>query len=912
MIFAQREAGIWFFGKNAGLDFNSGSPVALNGGQLQTTEGCSTISDRNGNLLFYTNGSTVWNAKHQIMPNGNGLLGHKSSTQSAIIIPNPSNPDIYYIFTVDQPDEKNADDILTNDIDDGINDGLNYSEVNMSLNGGYGAINSSKKNIHLVTYNPNNPKEVAYKCSEKITAVQHFDGDSYWVITHFINKFYAFKVLNSGVQPTPVVSTTATEVSTVGYKNNAIGYLKSSPNGKKLAIAHAGTKSSTQTGPKNQIERKTGKVLLYDFDNVTGIVSNPTSLLSSTNPYGLEFSPKSKKLYVTVNHFDDAGITEGSSLFQFDLEKNEIAINKVLIVKNEYSAGALQMAIDEKIYRAGYVPFSSGSKTLSVINYPEKNGSECDYKSNTINLNGNIALLGLPPFIQSLFLFNFKFENTCYGDSTHFYITTLETIDSVLWDFGDGSTSTNIEAYHTYKNPGKYTVTLTKTVNGEIKEPSIKEIIIKEKPLILTSIYQLAQCDSYDSDPNDGLAIFNLKHSIESLTLNKSEDFEVYFYLNNNDAENDIYNQNPLPTSYKNTVPNQIITAKVIYKDSNCFSLGKVQLSANSSISLHTNDIISCDLGEGIAEFNLTTKKNEIIQTLNLPNTVSFLFFDNEENAINNTLPLNEIYISSEKTVYFKVENNGICYGSGLFNLKVNYFPPVELNESLFICENNFPIKISPNIPIDQQGNYDYNWSNGEKSHEISVSNEQQISVTITDKILLCKKIKTFKIIKVTAPKIIDIEINQTKNEVKVLTEENHDNLYILNDINGIYQTENIFSNVRAGTHTVYVKNKYNCEVSTKKIFVLGFPKFFTPNNDGINDVWEVKGLNFKEFRYSKIHIFDRFGKYLATINPNSSWNGFYNNAYLPSTDYWFSINITDKNNSITKNYKGHFSLIRR
>ena len=188
MLQAQREAGIWYFGIEAGIDFNSGSPVPLTNGKLITKEGCSTISDKDGKLLFYTDGSTVWNAKHNIMPNGTGLFGHLSSTQSAIIVPNPSNPSIYYVFTVDEPHHQNAwafpdqgpadfngfstteyNDSFTSvpEGDDGFNNGLNYSLVDMTLNNGMGDIDIVEKNIQLLTYDQNNAEQIKYKCGEK-------------------------------------------------------------------------------------------------------------------------------------------------------------------------------------------------------------------------------------------------------------------------------------------------------------------------------------------------------------------------------------------------------------------------------------------------------------------------------------------------------------------------------------------------------------------------------------------------------------------------------------------------------------------------------------------------------------------------------------------------------------------------
>ncbi|MFN5842759.1 MAG: hypothetical protein ACK45G_05955, partial [Bacteroidota bacterium] len=98
---AQKSAHTWYFGKKAGIDFNSNPPVKLTNSALQTIEGTSCFSDpTTGAILFYTNGDSIWNKNHQPMPNGFGLGGHYSTTQSAVIIPDPGNNNRYYVFTV--------------------------------------------------------------------------------------------------------------------------------------------------------------------------------------------------------------------------------------------------------------------------------------------------------------------------------------------------------------------------------------------------------------------------------------------------------------------------------------------------------------------------------------------------------------------------------------------------------------------------------------------------------------------------------------------------------------------------------------------------------------------------------------------------------------------------------------------
>ncbi len=277
--FGQSEASYWYFGFNAGLrfDYQAGTVTTITDGQIYTLEGCTSISDADGNLLFYSDGQTVWNRNHQIMPNGDyfsgtGLLGDPSSTSSGLIVPKPEDPNKYYIFTVDEPHHENAatypnqflgpylNGTTIPQVDDGFNNGFNYSLVDMTLNGGLGDVDADEKNIHLVTYDENDILEASYKCSEKITAVRAEDCSSFWVITHFGDKFYSFKVGIGGVTELPIISTIGPYIPIEGYRRNSLGYLKASPDASKLIVSHFG--EATIPGGNAG-----GGIYLYYFDN---------------------------------------------------------------------------------------------------------------------------------------------------------------------------------------------------------------------------------------------------------------------------------------------------------------------------------------------------------------------------------------------------------------------------------------------------------------------------------------------------------------------------------------------------------------------------------------------------------------------------------------------------------------------
>ncbi|MEZ4805582.1 MAG: gliding motility-associated C-terminal domain-containing protein [Bacteroidia bacterium] len=408
--FTQNEANIWYFGYNAGLDFNSGAPVALTNGQLRTDEGCSSVSDNAGNLLFYTDGVKVYNKKHQIMPNGNGLLGNFSSTQSSIVVPQPGSNSLYYIFTVDAT---------------AGNNGLHYSIVDMRKNNGNGDIIT--KNVSL--YTPS---------SEKITAVMHANTKDFWIISHKFRStdFVTYKLTSTGLSSTNVVSSVGTIHDGLG--ENARGYMKVSPDGTRLALACDAA----------------GFIEVFDFDNSTGKITNPIKL-NYYKPYGLEFSPNNRFLY--VGSWGSPGF-----IVQLDLSQTNSAnmkASEVEIAKgtHSYAINALQLGPDGKIYVSVYKTY------LDVISDPNRKGSACKYINKFVDLDGKQGVFGLPTYIQSFFNVPLvDYTNVCYKDFTSFELTHNQ-FDSIHWDFGDvksGSKNfSNLSApKHQYTDSGSYRV----------------------------------------------------------------------------------------------------------------------------------------------------------------------------------------------------------------------------------------------------------------------------------------------------------------------------------------------------------------------------------------------------------------------------------------------------------------------
>lgn len=430
--FSQKQYNIWYFGFNAGLDFNNDEPVPLLDGQVYTGEGSSSIADENGNLLFYTDGVTVYNKVHDIMQNGEGLLGHYSSSQSAFIVKSPGSLSKYYIFTVGSQNSA----------------GLNYSIVDMSANSGLGAV-TTEKNIALID-----------ETTEGIAGTLHSNGEDIWIVARGFpgNTMYSYLITESGIND-PVISSTGPEFvpflnDTEFSSNHIFGCMKISPDGSKLAMASVGFGA-----------------LLFDFDTTSGTISNALKIEPGAilyGPFGIEFSTSGNVLY----------LSGANGIKQFNLLADNIAESGQYVLNEGFGWTALQLAGNGKIYRADMM-----NMALTVINDPEIIGQGCNVVQGGVYLGDmRYASIGLPTAISAYFIKpDFELEGPCTGTSTSFSFIWNRQPDTYYWDFGDGHTSIEANPLHQYEETGTYTVSLTIIKSG-VSYEVVKEITILNKP----------------------------------------------------------------------------------------------------------------------------------------------------------------------------------------------------------------------------------------------------------------------------------------------------------------------------------------------------------------------------------------------------------------------------------------------
>ena len=436
--FAQKEANVWHFGIGNSLDFNSGSPVQTSGSQMYTNEGCASYCDENGNLLFYSNGGgrlpasgqdggKIWNKNNQVMYDMQGQEGGGwSAAQSSVVVPAPGEPDVFYLFTMEEL-EFDCDGVVPSEPN---GRGLHYFKIDMSLNGGLGDVIEADVQVYDYSY-------------EGICAIRHSNETDYWIlINQDTTGIGVYSVTQSGVQlagvyPHPVFF-------------NGFGIIKSSP-----------TQSGVGAPCCNKVMTSAG---LYDFNLSTGVLTFESDL-GAASDYNFEFSPNGLYLYASI--FDPN--TFVSNLVQYNVlapsQTGQTVESTAQVIVQNFNGLYLQLASDGKIY---FTEQSFGFTTLlGTINCP--NTSDPTVFSGVLSFpNDGILSIGfytLPNFPSWIFYNNYDAQIQFGPDTV--YLCPGDTLllnagEGTSWSWG-GDASTNTSQFYTVTSPGIFSATVTST-----------------------------------------------------------------------------------------------------------------------------------------------------------------------------------------------------------------------------------------------------------------------------------------------------------------------------------------------------------------------------------------------------------------------------------------------------------------
>ncbi|MGC9332233.1 MAG: T9SS type A sorting domain-containing protein [Bacteroidales bacterium] len=396
----EKRAYHWYFGHNAGLDFSSGTIQEDTQGQVFAFEGSASISDTAGNLLFYAgpnggtepgeNNMTVYNANHEVMQNGYDIDCGWDGRQNSIIVPLPESDSIYYLLTIGHYCNQ-----YTNQL------GLKLNIVDMSLDGGLGAVTDKNIEIYPSSYNDT--------LSEILTAVHHGNCRDVWVMIHRFNadKFLAYKINENGLDDEPVVNN-------IGYTGeNCMGWgAKFSPNGKYFVV------NKSYNIHQNGI-LKNDTLELYKFDNETGVLSDRIALPMDSALFGKEFSPDCHYLYTFEAHYYFLG------LYQYDISKWQkpyILNSKTLV------ASLFTIAPDLQLTPLNNIIISGDCDTISVIEQPNNQGTSCSVNTNVITLF-NESKTKMPNFICSYF----NDDTSAYNCDTSTYKKSFSSVNLSIY-----------------------------------------------------------------------------------------------------------------------------------------------------------------------------------------------------------------------------------------------------------------------------------------------------------------------------------------------------------------------------------------------------------------------------------------------------------------------------------------------
>lgn len=409
--YAQKETFNWYFGNHAGITFltDDNEPIFLPGSKMEQMEGVATISDRHGNLLFYSDGVCVWNKKHNYISYGGGLKGDYSSSRSVIIVPKPRSNRYYYVFTIDAFERSLGVNADTN--------GLRYSIIDVLAEDG-GAILRDQRNIQLLN-----------GAVEKLITINHANQSDIWLVTYcrLDNSFYTYLVNRNGINK-PIITKLNNGADAVSLENTVFNL--------EYDIKHHKLINCSRYNYSFEI---------YDFDNSTGKIDIKNAItLPSYNYSESEQSIDSTKFFIPYSaaFSEDGTKFYGScyrkSILQYDLTLNsidEIRASRTVIADSalgDGSFGSIRRGPNNKIYVT-----CDTSEYLAVINYPNKDKLECNFVKHAIYLEGGQCRLGLPIMMDynvppcEFSGYAGEDKDICYGES----VTLGDVVDTTNLQF---------------------------------------------------------------------------------------------------------------------------------------------------------------------------------------------------------------------------------------------------------------------------------------------------------------------------------------------------------------------------------------------------------------------------------------------------------------------------------------------
>jgi gliding motility-associated-like protein len=513
-IFCQLQNNNWVFGYGARVNFSGPIPVGSSNAVINSYESTASVSDpATGQLLFYTDGRKVWNANNQVMPNGSNLLGgfYNSCTQGALIVPFSEDNQRYYLFTLEEQEALSLSPFVDN--------GLRYSVVDMTLNGGLGDVQVATTNTPL-----------ANDLTEKLIVIRSTEIQGFWVIAHKKNEneFLAWKIDACGVSAQPVVSTVGSIFASVpsGTTEAWSGAMDSSPDGNRIGM------------PIDWSDR----IEFFDFNKTTGVVSNPLTVNvtddsspGSLRKYGACFSPDGSKFYYTnINSVYQLNLSTYTSAA---IASSNTLIYSPIIEPNVYLCLQIEQAPNNKLYVA-----ILNAGRLDAISSPNSLGLGCAYEVNAVSFSPATCQLGLPAQVplggfsaSSLITF---LPDSCIQSSISFSIAITSTINQISWNFDDptsgaNNSSSDLNPSHLFSEIGTYQITAivefdcyTDTVSQNITVVDCLDTITPILAFVIPNII------TPNSDGiNDLFEIQNLPENTEVIILNRWGN--VVFYSSN-------------------------------------------------------------------------------------------------------------------------------------------------------------------------------------------------------------------------------------------------------------------------------------------------------------------------------------------------------------------------------------------